>query len=80
MLPAATVPVATQIRCGVGHGHDVAGSGQDVAIAAGTQVRLRGLIGLEETDVDLVVVPHAAHPRNAHNTRAIATAMPAAAY
>ena len=52
MLPAALVPVATEVRRIEGHGDEVAGAGRDVAVAPGAEVRLAGLVGLHPPYVD----------------------------
>src|SRR5690606_54730 len=75
--PAGPVPVAAQVGRVDGHGHHVPGARGDVAVAAGAEVRLGGLVRLDEAGLDCVVGPEVAvvhrQPRNAQATRATAT-------
>src|SRR5581483_8240979 len=79
VLPARCVPVPAQVGIVHGDDHDVAQPGDDVLVAAGAEVVLRRLIGVDPADLDLVigrrVVRHYLGIR-AHSTRSsvIATA------
>jgi hypothetical protein len=59
----------------------VAGSGLYVTVAVGAEVRLRGLIWLQETDLDLAEllgIEHHALPNRTQNNRTNAAMQPAA--
>jgi len=55
------MPVTTKIGRAVGHRHHVPEAGRNVAVAAGTQVRLVCLVGLDEPG--LGIIPKIAHSR-----------------
>jgi hypothetical protein len=71
VLPTTVVPVASQVGCVVGYGHDVTGAGRDVLVAAGAHVQLACLVRLDAADGDGLVVPEIhAQPRKAQATSA----------
>ena len=47
--------MAAEVGCLPGHDHEVAGAGRDVLVAAGADVTLGGLVGLDAPDLDVVV-------------------------
>ena len=57
---------APQIRRIVGHRHHVAEARWDVAVTAGAQIRLGGLIGLDEAGLDRIVMPEVGVHGSAH--------------
>ena len=69
------MPVPTEVWGVDGHGDQVAHPFRDVAVAAGAQVALRSLIGLDEAGLDGIFCPQVwvAHPRKAHATSAATT-------
>ena len=78
VLPAALVPVAAEVGSDSRDGDEVEGPGRDVLVAAGTEVGLRGLVGLDEAGVAVVGEGvDRAHPNTAQATsRATTTNAP----
>jgi hypothetical protein len=56
VLPARGVPVAAQVGGVEGDDHEVADAFGDVLVAAGAEVGLARLEGLDPTDLDSVIV------------------------
>ena len=66
LVPAAPVPVASQIGCEPRNNNDVPDTGFDPRVAAWADVRLPGLVRLY--GVDGCILEH--HPKNPHATNA----------
>jgi hypothetical protein len=70
------VPVAAEVGRLGRDGDEVADPRLDVVVAAGAEVGLDRLVGLDAADLDVPVDPD--HPRNPHSTSATTTTMAAA--
>lgn len=56
-VPAAVVPMTTQLGGRVGHHHEMEGTGLDDRLAPGADIRLAGGIGLDGSHRHLEVTP-----------------------
>ena len=70
------MPVTSKIGCIGGNRDTVTHSDGDLLVAAGTQVRLGGFVGLHAAQLDCTkrAAPDVAHPKNAQATSATAAA------
>lgn len=67
-MPAASVPVTSQVRGVLGNDDQVVGPGRDRQLTTGAQIRLAGGVGLDRDD-HLVI--HGQPPATAQATAAI---------
>lgn len=78
MLPTAVMPVSTFLRGDLRNDHEVPESRRNVLVAAGAEVDLVRLVGLDALHRDRPVERKAGHPNRAHasRTRQATTAAP----
>lgn len=63
------MPVPAILGCELGHDHEVANPRADVLVAAGTEIGLAGLVGLDALHRERSVQVWVVHPNSAHKRR-----------